>query len=42
MMTGVKEDSMMQTAKDLGCHLYLTKPVKLQELEARIAECFGG
>lgn len=41
MMTGVKEDSMMATAKKLGCHFYLTKPVKLAELEARIAECFG-
>lgn len=42
MMTGVKEDSMMQKAKALGCHLYLTKPVQLSELEARVAECFPG
>ena len=41
MMTGVKEDSMMTKAQALGCHLYLTKPVKLAELEARVAECFG-
>ena len=41
MMTGVKEDSMMANAKTLGCQLYLTKPVKLAELETRVAECFG-
>ena len=41
MMTGVKEESMSAAAKALGCLLYLTKPVKLAELEARIAECFG-
>ncbi len=40
MMTGVKEDSMMEKCKALGCHLYLTKPVQLTELEARVAECF--
>ena len=39
MMTGVKEDSMMEKAKALGCHLYLTKPVQLGELEARVNEC---
>ncbi len=41
MMTGVKEDSMVSAAKALGCHLYLTKPVKLTELETCVAECFG-
>ena len=40
LMTGVKEESMKQKAKDLGCYLYLTKPVQLTELEARVAECF--
>ena len=40
MMTGVKEQSMVDKAKALGCHLYLTKPVQLSELEARVTECF--
>lgn len=40
MMTGVKDETMVSKAKSLGCHLYLNKPVKLQELEARVAECF--
>ena len=41
MMTGVKEDSMMEKAKALGCQHYLTKPVRLAEVEARINECFS-
>lgn len=40
MMTGVKEDSMVAAAKALGCRFYLTKPVKLEELAARVTECF--
>ena len=40
MMTGVKDETMVSKAKSLGCHLYLNKPVKLQDLEARVAECF--
>lgn len=40
MMTGVREESMIATAKKLGCHLYLNKPVKLSELEVQVAECF--
>lgn len=40
MMTGVRETTMMERAKQLGCHLYLTKPIQLQELIQRIAECF--
>lgn len=40
MMTGVKEQSMMDKAKALGCHLYLVKPVQLKDLEAQISECF--
>lgn len=40
MMTGVTEKSMAEKAKALGCQLYLTKPVQLTELEARVAECF--
>ena len=40
MMTGVKEASMVEKAKALGCQHYLTKPVQLAELEARVAECF--
>lgn len=41
MMTGVKEETMVATAKSLGCQFYLTKPVKLGELEARVNECLG-
>jgi DNA-binding response OmpR family regulator len=40
LMTGVKDETMVAKAKALGCHLYLNKPVKLNELEARVAECF--
>lgn len=40
MMTGVKDETMTAKAKSLGCLLYLNKPVKLQELEARVTECF--
>ena len=40
MMTGVRESSMVDKARALGCHLYLTKPVSLSDLEARIEECF--
>ncbi len=41
MMTGVKEDSMVEKAKALGCHHYLIKPVRLSELDARVSECFS-
>ena len=40
MMSGVKENSMIEKAKSLGCHLYLTKPVRLEEVEAKVRECF--
>lgn len=40
MMTGVKEQSMMDKAKNLGCYLYLTKPVQLNDLEAKVVQCF--
>ena len=39
MMTAVKEDSMVQKARALGCQHYLTKPLRLADLEARVAEC---
>ena len=39
MMTAVKEDSMVQKSKALGCLHYLTKPLRLSDLEARVAEC---
>lgn len=41
MMTGVKEASMVEKAKNLGCHHYLTKPVGLTDLETRVEECFS-
>ena len=40
MMSGVKEDSMMAKAKDLGCKFYINKPVRMAEVEERIQECF--
>lgn len=40
LMTGVKENSMVDKAKQLGCHLYLTKPVGLSDLETKVEECF--
>ena len=30
----------LDKAKELGCHMYLTKPVQLAELVKRVAECF--
>lgn len=41
LMTGVKEETMIEKAKALGCKMYLTKPVKLSELEAHVTECLG-
>lgn len=41
MMTGVKEASMVEKARNLGCHHYLTKPVGLTDLETRVEECFS-
>ena len=42
VMTGVKERSMADRAKEIGCHSYLTKPIQLAELVKRVAECFPG
>lgn len=39
MMTGVKESSMVEKAKKLGCSHYLTKPVSLSDVEAKVNEC---
>ena len=39
MMTGVKEESMVAKAKALGCTHYLTKPVGLSAIEAKVSEC---
>ena len=41
MMTAVKEESMTAKAKALGCTHYLTKPVGLTAVEAKISECFS-
>jgi DNA-binding NtrC family response regulator len=41
MMTGVREESMMEKAKALGCLHYLNKPVRLSDIEAKVAECFN-
>jgi len=40
MLTGVKEDSMVARAKALGCHFYLNKPFRLEDLTRQIKECF--
>ena len=40
MLTSVKEGSLMQKAKELGCTLYLNKPIHLTDLEAKVLECF--
>lgn len=40
LLTGVKEDTMVEKAKQLGCRLYINKPVRLEDLEKRILECF--
>ena len=39
-LTGVKETSLVEKAKALGCQHYLFKPIQLTELEARVSECF--
>lgn len=41
MMSGISEETMMAKVKDLGCCWYLTKPVKLSELEACVERCFS-
>ena len=41
MLTGVKEESMVARAKELGCLHYLIKPFSLRTLEEKVAECFG-
>ena len=40
MLTSVKEDSMREKAKTLGCDLYLNKPIRLADLEEKVSECF--
>lgn len=40
MLTSIKEDSMLQKAQELGCHLYLNKPIRLSELETQVSKCF--
>lgn len=39
-MTGVKEPGMIAKAEALGCLHYLTKPIRLSELEAKVAQVF--
>lgn len=39
-MTGVQEPSMMAKAQALGCLHYVTKPVRLADIEAKVAACF--
>ena len=40
IMTGVKEGSMIEKAKALGCDLYLFKPIRLKELEEHVLRFF--
>ena len=42
MITGVREASMVQKAKDLGCLHYLNKPFSLNDIAERVAECLAG
>lgn len=41
MMSGVKEDSMVERAKALGCQHYITKPVRMADVEERVQECLS-
>lgn len=41
MITGIKEQSMVTRAKELGCLHYLNKPFSLTDLSERVAECFS-
>ena len=38
LMTGVKEETMVAKAKALGCQFYITKPVTLADVEAKVVE----
>ena len=40
LLTSVKEESMMKKAQELGCSIYLNKPIRLVDLEAKVEECF--
>ena len=40
MLTGVKEQTMVDKAKALGCKFYLNKPFSLKDLGERVEECF--
>lgn len=40
LMTGVTEDSMKEKAKAAGCFEYITKPLRLADVEEKISECF--
>lgn len=42
IMSGVKEETMVAKAKELGCEHYLAKPVRLADIEAKVSECFPG
>ena len=39
MLTGVKETSLVEKAKALGCKFYLNKPFGLQDLDMKVKEC---
>ncbi len=42
MLTGVREETMVAQAKELGCLHYLNKPFNLKELEKTVSEALAG
>lgn len=40
LLTGVKEESMMEKAKKAGCLHYITKPLSLDQIDEKIKEVF--
>lgn len=41
MLTGVKEQTLVDKALALGCKYYLNKPFSLKDLDAKVRDCFG-
>ena len=41
ILTSIKEDTIMNKARQLGCHFYLNKPIRLTELEDKVSKCLS-
>jgi len=41
MVTGVKEKSMVDKAKEAGCQFYLNKPFSLKDVEECVNHCLA-